>query len=96
MTKQSPSGPHVLCDRCAKILATNYNFSLLSWETLQDLYKILPWIALSSKKWGRGDGRGRRLDFCTEKCKLVFLKGKRYWNLKLEKQRVNAVDKISK
>lgn len=96
MNKPSPSGLHVLCDRCSKILDTNYKYSTFGCLKLKDFFKTLPWIAFNSKKWGRGDGQGRRLDFCTEKCKLVFLKGKRYWNLKLEKQRVNAVDKISK
>ena len=38
------------------------------------------WLRPNSTNFSTGNGR--TLDFCDEKCMLVFFKGRKYWNNK--------------
>jgi hypothetical protein len=68
----SPEGIHTLCDRCRKILATDFNFLIGS----------VTWKRIKSPRKGR-EGHNRVYDFCDEKCLVVYFRGKKYYNKKL-------------
>ena len=81
MFKSSPSSGgalYLLCDKCSKILHT-YNGSPPN----------ITWERVMSKRKDKGAGRGRELVFCDEKCRIVFLRGRKYYNDKLEHQKNN-------
>lgn len=75
MIKQSASPVvlHVLCDKCKVIIATDFNFftQTPAWERV-----------LSARKRGV-TGRGRCMDFCTEKCRIIYFRGWKYYQRKL-------------
>jgi hypothetical protein len=66
MVKFGASARHVLCDRCRKILDTDFNFltDTITWETVKTPHK------------GRHDTR--RSDFCDVRCRIVYFKGWKY------------------
>lgn len=74
----SPIQLHVLCNRCSKILASDFNFALQTpnWEIVMKTKKGL-------------EPRQQRFDFCDEKCRITYFRGRKYWNRKLKHQRDN-------
>lgn len=70
---------HVLCDKCRKIIATDFNF----------LSNEFGWIRIPSPHKKHKRGKGRMLDFCNEKCLLVFFKGRKYWSNKMKLRKEN-------
>lgn len=73
MIKNSPGGLHTLCDRCRKILATDFNYITdhIDWE-----------VVVSARKGS--EGHNKRLDFCDERCRIVYLRGRKYYARKLQ------------
>ena len=73
------TGIKFICEHCKTIVATNFNFNnqLPTWERIQ------------SKNKGKGSGKGRILDFCNEKCRIVYLRGRKYYADKLEHIKIN-------
>ncbi len=63
-------GLHILCDKCHKILDT-YPYTR-KWEKID-----------SPRKHGTA-GKGRKLDFCDEKCRIIYLRGHKYYARKLQ------------
>jgi len=63
-------GLHILCDRCKTIVGTMpYKFD---------------WVRVDSRHKGAGAGKGRALDFCNEKCRILFLRGREYYCRKMK------------
>lgn len=75
-----------ICERCRVIVATNFN-GLIGTPT---------WIRVPSRHKDKGAGRGRMLDFCTDKCKIVYLRGRKYYNEKLQHQKDNEEQELLK
>ena len=79
MIKQSVSFDclYVLCDRCSMILARNFNFltQIPHWEVIEKIRK-------------GSEPHKKRFDFCDEKCRIIYFRGRKYWNNKLEYQNI--------
>lgn len=56
-----------LCDRCHRVLGTDVTF------TEQSVIKGLPFISKQKRT---------KMHFCDERCKLIFLKGRKYYATK--------------
>lgn len=71
-------GIHFICEHCRKIVATGFNFTLQKPD----------WVRLESTKYSPpnegGNGKGRILDFCDDKCRIIYLRGKKYYARKLQ------------
>ena len=61
---------YILCDRCRKIIATDY---------------ILNWYSIYEPFWETVQ-KSRRMDFCNEKCRIYFFKGRKYYRQSQEKR----------
>lgn len=67
------SGIHTLCNRCSRILATDFNYltGTPAWEIIE-----MPWKGNQVKT--------RRFDFCDEKCRIIYFRGRKYYQRKLK------------
>ena len=67
----SPEGIYTLCDRCRKIIVTDFNYltGTITWETLTTPRK-------------GSHPHTKRMDFCDYKCRIVYLRGRKYWRRK--------------
>ena len=80
MIKDSPSSraTYVLCDRCSVIVSDN-------------AFDDVTWVQTPSRHFGKGAGMGRKLDFCSEECKIIFLRGRKYLERKRHHQTLNRI-----
>jgi len=62
---------HLICDHCSVIIDTYPYKNPSSHERV------------NSRNKGRGGGRGRRMDFCNERCRIIFFRGRKYYQRKL-------------
>lgn len=69
----------ILCDRCSTIITENHNF-----------FRTSPWWEVVQLQ--RSGGRKRRLDFCNARCRIICLRGRRYYRKKLEYMEQNGVE----
>jgi hypothetical protein len=66
-------GFHTLCDRCRCILATNFKYGTCkpTWEVI-------------NKPRKGSQGHTRRFDFCDERCRVMYFRGRKYWARKVK------------
>lgn len=66
----SGNGLIILCDHCRRTIdARPFKFAH---------------ERINSPKKDKGAGQGRILDFCDEKCRIVFFRGRKYYQRKLK------------
>jgi hypothetical protein len=76
-------GIQFLCEHCRRIVASNFNFFTQKPD----------WVRLESTKFSRGfggNGRGRILDFCSDRCRIIYLRGRKYWKRKQDHRENNG------
>lgn len=73
-------GGHILCEKCSTIIVTGFNF----------LTHTPHWERVLSRRKDQGAGRGRVLDFCNEQCRILFLRGRKYYQRKLQHMKDNG------
>jgi len=71
------TGSKWLCDRCRKILAPVSSNTAINWETISAPRKGQP-------------GHTLRFDFCDEKCRIIHLRGRKYWQRKQDHREKNG------
>ena len=64
---------HCLCDRCHRVLGPPQEY-----EPEPDLPTTFVCVFFTSKV------KRTKMHFCSDKCKLIFLKGRKYWNRKMK------------
>ena len=72
--------PTTFCDRCHTILAVNFDYK----------NKTPKWERIEVPKKG-AEGHTKYYDFCDEKCRIVYFRGKSYFQRKLAHRERNWV-----
>jgi len=70
-------GGHITCDRCNVIIVDSWNFNNPpQWEIVE---------------LQQAGGRRRRMDFCDERCRILYFRGRKYYQKKLQYMKEHGV-----